>query len=93
MGELIGFALFLCRDSLTNGPALHVDNGMVSVPTDRCGRQAEHMAGANLFQHAFEAKGRDMVAFVHHHVAVVCNNVVHRAVSEQALKERDVYLA
>lgn len=77
-------------DSVSDGAALHEDDGMVSVLAGDGGGEAEDEFGFCASGDEFEALCGEVVAFVDDEVAVVGDEVFDHALANEALDDGDV---
>lgn len=80
-------------DPMSDGTALHEDDGMVSVLAGDGGGEAEDKFGFGASGHEFEALRREVVAFVDDEVAVVGDEVFHDAFADETLDDGNVDLS
>lgn len=80
-------------DPMSDGAALHEDDGMVPVLAGDGGGEAEDEFCFGATGHEFEALGGEVVAFVDDEVAVVGNEVFDHALANEALDDGDVDVA
>ena len=76
--------------AMPDGSALHEQGRVLAVLPRHGGRQPSDVARLGSVGHLRETRRRDVVAFVHHYVAVVRDAVVHLPVPDQALNHGDV---
>ncbi|PTW96677.1 hypothetical protein C8N33_1247 [Pararhodobacter aggregans] len=75
---------------MPNGPALHEDDGMVTVFSGDGCRQTDDIAGLRSARDKLKTRRGQVVAFIDDQLAVVSHDVVDYAVSDQALDKRHV---
>ena len=73
-----------------NRPALHEDDRVVPVSTDRCRCEAEDKSGLHFLHDALERERGNMVAFIDDHLPVVRDDVSDGAFPHEALHDADV---
>jgi hypothetical protein len=78
---------------VTNRPALHEDDRLLSVAADRCGRGAQHVFRLGPFEDRVEGDCADMVALVDDHLPIVLDQRIHLALAGQGLHHGDIDLA
>ena len=77
-------------DLMSNRPALHEDNRMVTIFAGDGGRQAKDESGLGLPCNLFETVRRQMVAFVDDHMAVIGDEISDHALADETLNDADV---
>ena len=77
-------------DRMSDGPALHCDDRMVSVASAESGGKARHVARRDGLQDPLGRHGGDVVALVDDHVTVVGQQFLQRIAPRQALDHRHV---
>ncbi len=90
VGEGAGVGLLPGFNAVTDGSALHEDDGVVAVLAGDGGGQAGDVSRLGAAGDEFETAGGEVVAFVDDEVAVVGDAVVHGAFANEALDEGDV---
>src|SRR5690606_16416521 len=75
---------------MTNRAALHEQNGLAAIASDRCRRQPQHVTGTGAFENGFERHCREVVALVHDDVSVVFHNGVGFSLPMYGLHDCDV---
>ena len=71
-------------------PALHHDDRVVSVFSNRGGRQAENVPALDPFEHLLEGESGNVMALIHDDMAVFGDQILHSPSTIQALEDRDV---
>jgi hypothetical protein len=75
---------------MPNWAALHEDDRMVTVlACDGC-RQANNKSGFGLVYHLLETVGRQVMALVDNHVAILGNAIIDHALSGETLNDGDI---
>ena len=78
---------------MSNGTALHEDDGMMSVLSrDRC-RQPKNEFRLRAPHDLFKAMRGKMMALVDNQVAVLCDTIIDNSVVDQTLYHRDIELS
>jgi hypothetical protein len=75
---------------MSNRPALHEDDRMVTILACDGGRQAKDESGLGLTHHRLETVRRQMVAFVDDHLAVIGDEVSDYVFADETLNDGDV---
>src|SRR5713226_4838605 len=71
-------------------PEMHLEYGVMPVPTMRCCGQPQDVSGLHLREHTLERDCRYVVALVHDHMSIRRDPVIHATLANQALKHRNV---
>src|SRR5436309_1375248 len=77
-------------DMIADRPALHEDDGVVTILARYSGGQTRHKSCLDPARHLLKTVGRQMVAFIDNKMAIICYAVVHDAFTHQALDKRDI---
>jgi hypothetical protein len=93
VGEGAFSGLLTGIDGVSNGTALHKDDGMVPVLAGDGGGETEDEFGLGPADREFETLRREMVAFIDDDVSVVGDEVFDDALTDEALDHDDVDLS
>jgi hypothetical protein len=74
----------------SNGTALHIDDRVMAIFSDRGRSEAENIFRLYLPHHLFKGDGGKMVAFVNHNEAVFGDQIFGLALTMEALNERRI---
>src|SRR5215813_1712560 len=69
----------------TDRTTLHKNYRVVPILSNRCSSQADDILRFDLSQHSFERESRDVVTLVYDHLAVVRNQILNFAFSDETL--------
>src|SRR5262245_60214864 len=73
--------------AIANWAALHENNWMVPIFARHSGGQTDDEFSLNPPQDEFKTVSRNVMAFIHNDVAVICNAIVHHSLANDALDQ------
>src|ERR1700739_1476194 len=75
---------------VTDGPKLHLGDGLVAIAPLRRGSEAGEIARLHLRQNTLKGKCRQVVAFIDEDVTVGSNEIVYSFLTDEALHHRHI---
>jgi hypothetical protein len=83
----------LGTERIDDRPALHVNDRVMAVLSNRCGGKSQHVPCFDLAHDLIERESGQMMALIDNYLAVICYEVLHFAFALETLNQRNVNLA